>query len=103
MERKFIYLINPISGTKNKEGILSIICKRTEQHTIPFEILPTNPAGDYSYLKEKIVQEKITGIIYCGGDGTVSQVAQSLMGVDVTLGIIPLGSGNGLALAAKIS
>jgi diacylglycerol kinase (ATP) len=103
MERKLIYLINPISGTKNKERILSIIRERTEQYNITYEILPTNPAGDYSYLKEKIEQEKITDIIICGGDGTVNQVARALLGVDVTLGIVPLGSGNGLALAAKIS
>jgi diacylglycerol kinase (ATP) len=102
MERKFIYLINPISGTKNKEQILAAIRERTTKQGIPFEILPTNPTGDYNYLKEKIIADSITDIIICGGDGTVNQVSKALLGVDIAIGIIPLGSGNGLALAAKI-
>jgi diacylglycerol kinase (ATP) len=102
MERKLIYLINPISGTKNKEGILNTIRERTAERNIPFEILPTNPAGDYAYLKDKIIAEGITDVIICGGDGTVNQVAQALLGVAVSIGIIPLGSGNGLAFTVKI-
>jgi len=102
MERKLIYLINPISGTKNKEGILDIIRERTEQYNITYEILPTNPAGDYIYLKDKIIAEDITDVIICGGDGTVNQVAQALLGVAVSIGIIPLGSGNGLAFTVKV-
>jgi diacylglycerol kinase (ATP) len=102
MQRRFIYFINPISGTKGKEKLLQIIQKKTAAQNIPFEILHTNAAGDYGYLKDKIAAEKITDIIICGGDGTVNQVASALLGVDINIGIIPMGSGNGLALAAKI-
>lgn len=102
MMRKFIYFINPISGTKGKISLLEIIKKRTAEKNIPFEILHTNAAGDYNYLQQKITAEKITDIIVCGGDGTVNQIANGLLGVDVNIGIIPMGSGNGLAFAAKI-
>ncbi len=102
MDRKFIYLINPISGTKSKELLTAIITKRTSAQNIPFEILHSNAAGDYNYLGEKISAEKISDIIICGGDGTVNQVAGSLLGIAVNIGIIPMGSGNGLAFAAKI-
>src|SRR5205085_2538082 len=68
----------------------------------PFEISPADKGGQYIYLKEKIDKEKITDVVICGGDGTVSQVAAALLGVDVNIGIIPAGSGNGLAFAAKI-
>jgi len=102
MNRSFIYFINPISGTKNKEALLKLIEERTAKEKIPFQILHTNASGDYVYLKEKISKEKITDIIICGGDGTVNQVAGSLINVDVNIGIIPMGSGNGLALAAGI-
>ena len=102
MQRKIIYFINPISGTTDKTPALKIIAARTRQQNIPFEILHTNPQGNYFFLKEKIENEAITDIVICGGDGTVSQVASSLIDQDINIGIIPMGSGNGLALAAKI-
>lgn len=102
MQRRFIYFINPISGTKGKEQLLQTIKTKTTAQDIPFEILHTNAAGDYTYVKEKIAAEKITDIIVCGGDGSVNQIASALLGTDVNIGIIPMGSGNGLALAAKI-
>lgn len=102
MKRKFIYFVNPISGTKKKPQLLEIIKNKTSEKQIPFEILHTNAAGNYQYLNKKITDEKITDIIVCGGDGTVNQVANALQGVEVNIGIIPMGSGNGLAFAAKI-
>jgi len=102
MRRKLIYFINPISGTGGKGLLLDMIKNKTAQKNIPFEILHTNAAGEYAYLKEKIAAENITDIIVCGGDGTVNQIASSLLGTKVNIGIIPMGSGNGLAFAAKI-
>lgn len=102
MPRRFVYFINPISGTKNKDVLLALIKKRTAKENIPFEILPTNAEGDYGYLHEKIAAEKITDVIVCGGDGTVNQVAAALQGSTINVGIVPMGSGNGLALAAGI-
>jgi diacylglycerol kinase (ATP) len=102
MKRRIIYFINPVSGTKNKASALKIIKDRTQQQNIPFEILPTNAQGNYYFLKEKIENEGITDIVICGGDGTVSQIAASLIDEDINIGIIPMGSGNGLALTAKI-
>ncbi|CAN5757272.1 YegS/Rv2252/BmrU family lipid kinase [soil metagenome] len=103
MTRSFIYFINPISGTKNKNALLKLIEERTKNEKIPYQILHSNASGDYFYLKEKVSKENITDIIICGGDGTVNQVAGSLIDVNVNIGIIPMGSGNGLALAAGIS
>lgn len=102
MQRKIIYYINPISGTGGKKRLLEIIQQKTVQQQIPFEIAYTNAAGDYDYLKEKITKEKVTDIIVCGGDGTVNQIANALHGIQINIGIVPMGSGNGLAFAAKI-
>lgn len=102
MQRKIIYFINPISGTLNKTASLQRIKERTEQENIPYEILHTNATGNYFFLKEKIDTENITDIVICGGDGTINKIANALLDVDVKVGIIPMGSGNGLALAAKI-
>ena len=103
MKRKFIYFINPISGTGDRALLLKIIKNKTIEKNIPFEILHTNASGEYLYLKEKIATENITDIIVCGGDGTVNQIVNALLGLSVNIGIIPMGSGNGLAFTAKIS
>ena len=102
MNRKIIYFINPISGTRSKENLVKQIETKTAIQNIPFEILPTNAEGNYFFLKEKISKEQITDIVICGGDGTISQIASTLLDEDIRIGIIPMGSGNGLALAAKI-
>jgi diacylglycerol kinase (ATP) len=102
MSRKLIYLVNPISGTREKNALVGLITEKTSAQQLPFEILPTVASGDYSFLEDKIKEEGITDIIICGGDGSVSQVVHSLSGMKVRFGIVPMGSGNGLALAAHI-
>ncbi len=102
MERKIIFLVNPISGSGKKDAIKKLIKTETEKTKIPFEILHTNAAANYTFLKEKILLEKITDIVIVGGDGTVNQIVGSLRQLPVKFGIIPVGSGNGLARAAQI-
>jgi diacylglycerol kinase (ATP) len=102
MPRKIIYLINPISGTGGKSSVQELITQRTKKNNIDFTILPTNAEGRYAYLIPLIEKEKVTDIVICGGDGTVNAVAACLKGTNTRIGIIPMGSGNGLAFAAKI-
>jgi diacylglycerol kinase (ATP) len=102
MSRKMVYLINPISGTAKKEEIKQQIQQITTAKNIPFEIVPTNATGNYEFLKEKIEVDGITDLVMVGGDGTVNQIANALQGIDINFGIIPVGSGNGLAYAAGI-
>jgi len=102
MERSFIYIINPVSGTKNKKDLTSLIKEKTREKNIPFEIYPSLASGDYSFLIPIIEEKKITDIIIAGGDGTINQVIKSLLLCPVNFGIIPCGSGNGLGLTAKI-
>jgi YegS/Rv2252/BmrU family lipid kinase len=102
MKRKIIYLLNPISGTTTKSGVRILVEQKTAALQIPFEILHTNVEGNYDYLKEKILLEKTTDIGIIGGDGTMNQVISSLRDMGVNFGIIPMGSGNGLAFAAGI-
>ena len=102
MNRKIIYIINPVSGTRSKKDIRQIIETKTGQQQLDYSIFPSVADGDYSFLRSIIKEEKITDIVIAGGDGTVSQVAGSLMNEKLNFGIIPRGSGNGLAFAAKI-
>jgi diacylglycerol kinase (ATP) len=100
--RKFIFLINPISGIGKKEALKELINQRISKYNFSFKISTTDKDGDYSALAKKIQAEGITDVIICGGDGTVNSVVSQLMNVPVNIGIIPMGSGNGLALAAGI-
>jgi len=102
MNRKIIYIINPISGTRTKNDIRQIIEAKTGQKEIAYSIFPSVANGDYSFLRSIIKEEKVTDVVVAGGDGTISQVAGSLMNEKLNFGIIPCGSGNGLAFAAKI-
>jgi diacylglycerol kinase (ATP) len=102
MSRKFIFLVNPISGTRSKQSLPNTIRDAAKQYRQAVEILPTVASGDYTFIKQKIKEEAITDVVLCGGDGTVNTVVQQLLDTHVNFGIIPLGSGNGLALSAKI-
>jgi YegS/Rv2252/BmrU family lipid kinase len=102
MLRKFIFLVNPISGNKSKQSLPDLITAAARKYKASFEILPTVASGDYDFVKQKIAEENITDVVLCGGDGTVNTVVQQLVDTDVNFGIVPLGSGNGLALSAKI-
>jgi YegS/Rv2252/BmrU family lipid kinase len=102
MRRYIIYIINPISGTRAKKDLQQFIENKTTEKKISFQVFPSVASGDYSFLISLIKEEKVTDVVIAGGDGTVSQVVNSLMDCNVNFGIIPCGSGNGLAYAANI-
>jgi diacylglycerol kinase (ATP) len=102
MNRKILYIINPISGTRTKHNLREIIEEKTKRKKIEYSIYPSVADGNYSFLRSIIKEKAITDIAIAGGDGTVSQVVGSLLKENINFGIIPCGSGNGLALAAKI-
>jgi diacylglycerol kinase (ATP) len=102
MNRKILYFVNPVSGPKRRTILPEVLIKKSLEQNIFFEILFTTPDGAYPFLADKIKREGFTDVVVCGGDGTVNQVAACLLGIDINIGIIPIGSGNGLALAAKI-
>lgn len=53
-------------------------------------------------LTQKAIEDNTTAIIACGGDGTINEIARFLVHTQIFLGVIPLGSGNGLARHLKI-
>lgn len=102
MKRKIAYLVNPVSGTVKKTAVIGLVEKATADAGIAYEVIPTNAAGNYDFIKDKIIADNITDVVMIGGDGTVNQVVAALRDCDVVFGIIPMGSGNGLAFAAGI-
>lgn len=102
MQQRIIYIINPVSGTRTRRNLQEYIQEKTKEKGIAFHVFPSVASGDYSFLHSIIIEENITDVVIAGGDGTVSQVVNSLINERVNFGIIPCGSGNGLALAANI-
>ena len=100
--RKIAYLFNPVSGSGAKSAVRKLIETITAERDIPFESLLTNPEGQYPDLEKNIQAGRITDLVVVGGDGTISQVSGALKHTGVRFGIIPMGSGNGLAFAAGI-
>jgi len=103
MQRRLLFLLNPRAGVQKGQPLLQLIQQKCEAAGIAYAIEHTRADADYSILKEKIKAEQMTDVIIAGGDGTISAVTAGLRGLPVYFGIIPRGSGNGLALAAGIS
>ncbi|MBU3715353.1 MAG: diacylglycerol kinase, partial [Ferruginibacter sp.] len=85
-KRNLLYFINPISGTSNKNRLVQKITEQTALRKISFQIVYTTKEGDYSFLPEKIINEKISDVIICGGDGTIKSVVSFLLHSDVNVG-----------------
>ena len=95
-KEKMLLIINPVSGTHTKERIperaTAILSPRFD-----VEICYTEYAGHATLLAQEAVDKKYPYVVAVGGDGTCNEVARSLIHTDTALGIIPIGSGNGLA------
>jgi YegS/Rv2252/BmrU family lipid kinase len=100
--RNILFIVNPISGTANKTSLKELITTHTQAAGIRFSIYPSVANGDYSFLHPVIKEEKVTDVVIAGGDGTINQAVNNLKKLDVQFGIIPMGSGNGLAFSAGI-
>ncbi len=95
---KYLFILNPISGAKNRtEDIIDFIAAEMATSGHQYDFACTTHAGEARALSENAVQEGYDIIVAAGGDGTINEVASSLVGRQACLGIIPLGSGNGIA------
>jgi YegS/Rv2252/BmrU family lipid kinase len=95
--KKIYVIINPISGVNSKEQLPSLL----DQYFLPDkyekEVFYTAYHGHAVEYARHAVEHQADYVIAVGGDGTVNEVAKTLIHSPVTLGIIPMGSGNGLA------
>lgn len=80
--------LNPFQKAVTSEEIIDLLF----QYQIPVDLAPTKYAGHATILARESVKEGYDTVIAAGGDGTVEEVAKSLVGTDITLGILPLGS-----------
>lgn len=102
MKRKVLFIVNPISGTTSKTQILDYIEQALNPELVEWEIAMTEYKGNASELARDAATRGFDIAIAIGGDGTVNEVARSLVHTNTALGIIPCGSGNGLARHLEI-
>ena len=96
-KRKILAVINPISGTSNKEFMPETIARCIDPDKFDVVVRFTQHASHATLLTEEAIKEGFYGVIAVGGDGTINEVAAALRDSSTALGIIPCGSGNGLA------
>ena len=91
------FIVNPISGSHHKDDIPQMIAEGIDPNRFEVDIRFTDYSGHAAQIAHESVENKVNIVVAVGGDGTVNEVARSLTHSDTALGIIPSGSGNGLA------
>lgn len=103
MGKRIAFIVNPISGTSHKEKIVEYLHSRLDGSvTWDAVYYTTTTAQDPYHAAEQFKNEGFDVVVAIGGDGTVNQIAKALVGSNTRLGIIPAGSGNGMARHLKI-
>ncbi len=101
MKKSALFIINPVSGGKKKDGVPALIKKHLDNAVFDHEIVfSTKQKAITQISKDSVGAFDI--IVAVGGDGTVNETASAIAGTNKTLGIIPFGSGNGLARFLQI-
>ena len=101
-KKRIVFVVNPISGTQGKKAILKWIDERLDRSIYDYSIVKTEYAGHATQIAAAAVQDKVDIVVAIGGDGTINEIARSLVHTETALGIIPCGSGNGLARHLRI-
>ena len=95
--QRAMLIVNPISGTGSKEGVEDLVRGRLAGAGIDVEARFTGARGDATRIASEAAARGFGSVLACGGDGTINETARALCGTDTILGILPAGSGNGLA------
>ena len=100
--KKIRFIINPISGVLNKESTINLFREVIDKDKYSWDIVHTQRAGHAVELAAEAANEQIDIVAAVGGDGTINEVARSLVHTATALAILPFGSGNGLARHLQI-
>ena len=101
--KNIAFIVNPISGTKAKNRVTKLIRELLDPQLFSPTVVVTEYAGHATQLAQQFALEGYYAVIAVGGDGTVNEVANGLVGTNTALGIVPNGSGNGFARHLDIS
>lgn len=94
---RVLFITNPRSGRRSKVDLPPLIRKACASWPGPVETATAEVVEDLDSIVRGAVDSKVDVVFAVGGDGTVHEIARRLIGTGITLGILPAGSGNGLA------
>lgn len=101
-KRKYLTIINPHSGTSRKTSIPELAYNILSENGSELYFVYTNEQGHVAQIIDDVATQGFDVVIGVGGDGTINEVADAVHPTDMTMGIIPMGSGNGLARSLDI-
>ncbi|MFW5758476.1 MAG: diacylglycerol/lipid kinase family protein [Bacteroidota bacterium] len=101
-KKKILIIINPLSGRQKKDGLSILFEKYLNPDIFDKKIVFTQYPGHATQLAADAVKNKTDIVAVAGGDGSVNETAKVLVNTNIALGVIPRGSGNGLANHLKI-
>ena len=96
-KKQLLFIVNPISGTQDKQFILDQIEEKIDKNLFDVKICKTQYAGHAFDIATEAVKDEVDFVVAIGGDGTINEIGRALIHTKTALGIIPCGSGNGLA------
>jgi YegS/Rv2252/BmrU family lipid kinase len=96
-KKTVLFIVNPKSGTRSKKNIRQLIQENVPEAYFDYQVAFTKARAHATELAAQAAAAGVEYIMAVGGDGTMNEVARSLLHTESTLGIIPVGSGNGLA------
>jgi YegS/Rv2252/BmrU family lipid kinase len=100
---KVLFIVNPVAGGgKAAEQVIPAVHEVFLESGVAYDIVKTKRGGDGTMLAKRASEAGYTTVVAAGGDGTINEVATGLVGTSAILGIIPVGSGNGLARGLRI-
>lgn len=97
MEKRILIIINPVSGISNKERIRHVLHEKLQDSHLDYTVMFSEFRGHGTQIANEASENGLDAVVVVGGDGSVNEVAKGLVNTNVALGIIPTGSGNGLA------
>ena len=102
LKYNILFIINPISGGKAKQQIPALIDRYLDRSKFNANFSFTSYIGHAAEIVEEAANKNFDVIVAVGGDGTINEIAGKVIGQQKILGIIPFGSGNGLARSLNI-
>src|SRR4051812_44543767 len=95
--KKIRFIVNPVSGAGKNKLLIPVIENYIDRKIFDFEIALTEFAGHGTILAKDAAEKNYDAVIAVGGDGSVNEIGKALVHTKTSIGIVPTGSGNGMA------